>query len=432
VSDPLAYLLGLEQFGIKFGLGNIEAILGALEHPERAYRSIHIAGTNGKGSVTAMVEAALRAAGHRTGRYTSPHLVSLTERFGVDGQPIDEGELVEVAAHVRDLIEKLLASGTLEVHPTFFEATTAIAFEIFRRRSVDVAVIEVGLGGRLDATNVLHPVATAITSIGFDHEQYLGHSLGAIAREKAGIVKPAVPVVVGEMPAEAFDAIRAQAALVNAPLVRAREGVDVRVVDRESGRITMRTPAADYGELKLALRGAHQIENAIVAVRLLEVGAKVGLAVPSAAIARGLSEVRWPGRLELRTFPDGRSAILDAAHNPEGAAALASYLAAVRSAPLPIVFAAMRDKNVAEILRTLAPVASLFVLTRASTARSADPAALESIARRQAPDTAAVAAPTLASALARAWEASPTIVVAGSIFLLGDAYREWDGPAARS
>ena len=184
MTDPLSYLFGLGQFGIKFGLQNMFAIVGRLGHPERTFRSVHIAGTNGKGSVTAMVDAGLRAAGHRSARYTSPHLVDLTERFVIDGQAVAEDRMIAAVADVRAAIEELLAEGVLQAHPTFFEVTTAVAFELFRRAAVDIAVIEVGLGGRLDATNVIDPVMTAITSIAFDHQQYLGPSLADIAGGK--------------------------------------------------------------------------------------------------------------------------------------------------------------------------------------------------------------------------------------------------------
>src|SRR6185436_5400886 len=192
---PLEYLFGLELFGIKFGLDNIRALVASLGHPDRTFQSVHLAGTHGKGSVTAFVDAALRAAGHRAARYTSPHLVDLTERFAVDGKPVSQAELVAVIEHLRSRIEELIAAGTLQAQPTFFEVTTAAALELFRRAHVDVAVLEVGLGGRLDATNVITPRVTAITSIAFDHEKYLGRTLGEIAAEKAGIIKPGVPVV---------------------------------------------------------------------------------------------------------------------------------------------------------------------------------------------------------------------------------------------
>src|SRR6266851_4538841 len=177
---PLDWLFGLDQFGVKLGLDNINTLLDALGHPERAFRSVHVAGTNGKGSVTAMVDAALRAAGHRSARYTSPHLVDLSERFVIDGVRVERAPLVAAVGDLRDAVDRLRRDGALDVQPTFFEVTTAVAFELFRRAHVEVAVCEVGLGGRLDATNVLQPVATAITSIGLDHQQYLGTTLSAI------------------------------------------------------------------------------------------------------------------------------------------------------------------------------------------------------------------------------------------------------------
>jgi dihydrofolate synthase / folylpolyglutamate synthase len=219
-TDPLEWLFGLEQFGIKLGLDNITRLLDALGHPERAFRSVHVAGTNGKGSVTAMVDAALRAAGHRSARYTSPHLIDLSERFVIDGERIDGAALSAAVGDLRDVVDQLRGDGTLDVQPTFFEVTTAVAFELFRRARVEVAVCEVGLGGRLDATNVLQPEVTAITSIGLDHQQYLGTTLRDIALEKAGIVKAGVPVVVGRMgPA-------ARAAIVECARMRGAEVVD--------------------------------------------------------------------------------------------------------------------------------------------------------------------------------------------------------------
>ena len=197
--DDLSFLFRLEQFGIKFGLESIETLLARLGHPERTFRSIHIAGTNGKGSVTAMVDTALGRAGYRSARYTSPHLVDLSERFIVAGRPVDAAAIRSAAGDVRAAIESLRAEGALQALPTFFEATTALAFELFRRAGVEVAAVEVGLGGRLDSTNVIHPVASAITSIDFDHQQYLGSTLAEIAAEKAGIIKPGVPVIVGDV-----------------------------------------------------------------------------------------------------------------------------------------------------------------------------------------------------------------------------------------
>jgi dihydrofolate synthase/folylpolyglutamate synthase len=401
--DPLQYLFGLEQFGIKFGLENISAIVARLGHPERTFKSVHIAGTNGKGSVTAMVDTALRAAGHRSARYTSPHLVDLAERFVIDGRPIGHDALMATVADVRDAIDGLRADGSLEVQPTFFEVTTAVAFELFRRARVEVAVLEVGLGGRLDATNVVLPIATAIVSIGFDHQAYLGRTLREIAFEKAGIIKTGVPVVVGEMDPEALDSIVAVARDRHATLVE--------------------TAAGDVAGFRIGLAGAHQRGNAAVALRLLTILDGLGVAVPANAIADGLAHAEWPGRLDRRRLADGREALLDAAHNPAGAAALASYLDGEGGALRPLVFAAMRDKNVDAMFAALLPSVSHLVITRATHPRSADPAALAELAHRSAPELAITIEPSLDEALAIAWRLSPRIVVAGSIFLLGDVLK---------
>jgi dihydrofolate synthase/folylpolyglutamate synthase len=402
--NALEYLFGLEQFGIKFGLENISRIVERLGHPERAFRSVHIAGTNGKGSVTAMVDAGLRAAGYRAGRFTSPHLIDITERFVIDGHPVPTDALSAVVDDIRRAIDELRAEGVLEVQPTFFEVTTAAAFELFRRAGVDVAVLEVGLGGRLDATNVVAPIVTAITSIAFDHQTYLGSTLRQIAFEKAGIIKPAVPVVVGQLEAEA-------AAVINE-------------VARDRGATIIQASTDDVAGLILGLRGAHQRINAAVALRVLEVLSTQGLSITPASIAAGLLNPDWPGRLDLRRLADGREVLLDAAHNPAGAAALASYLKSAWDVPPPLVFAVMRDKDISTMLHTLLPVVSRLVATRASNPRSADPAGIVAQARAIAPDLPIAAEPSASSALAAAWCASPRIVVAGSIFLLGDVLRE--------
>jgi len=407
--DPLAYLFGLEQFGIKFGLDNIRAIVARLGHPEGAFRAVHIAGTNGKGSVTAMVETGLRAAGRRTARYTSPHLLTLNERFVIDGRPVDDRPLTSGIEDVREAVEALRAEGTLEVQPTFFEVTTAVAFELFRRASVEVAVIEVGLGGRLDATNVITPEVAAITSIAFDHQLYLGSSLSSIAREKAGIIKPGVPVVLGELNPEAATVIEE--------------------VARACGAEIFRTAASDLGDRLVALPGEHQRRNGAVAVRVLELLNARGIAVPREATEAAVGRVEWPGRLDWRRLADGRELLLDAAHNPAGAAALAAYLRSQPGPPLPLVFAAMRDKDVAGMFRELLPTVASLTVTRATNPRSADPNELARTAREIAPALPVAIEPSVPGALDVAFwsirgrdrQAGPKrIVVAGSIFLLGD------------
>ena len=401
--DPISYLLSLEQFGIKFGLDNIAALLDRLGHPERAFTSVHIAGTNGKGSVTAMVDAALRAAGHRSARYTSPHLIDLSERFVIDGTPVSQQALVAAVADLQRTAEALVRDGTLTAPPTFFEVTTATAFELFRRAGVSVAAIEVGLGGRLDATNVLQPAATAITSIALDHERYLGSTIEEIAFEKAGIIKSGVPVVVGDLPPAAVTVIDR--------------------VARERGAEVVRTAPLDVQGFTIGLAGTHQRSNAAVAVKLLDVVDRRGIAVPRAAVAHGLERPDWPGRLERRVLSGGREVLLDAAHNPAGAAALASYLTAQAGGPRPLVFGAMRDKDASGMFAALLPAVSHLILTRASIERSAEPSDLEAQARaiRDLPVTIEQSA---ARALETAWHISPRIVVAGSIFLLGDVMKE--------
>jgi dihydrofolate synthase/folylpolyglutamate synthase len=421
IEDPVDYLFSLEQFGIKFGLDNITALLEAIGHPERAFRSIHIAGTNGKGSVTAMLDAALRAAGHRTARYTSPHMVDLSERFVIDGRPVDRSTLGSAIAQVRRASEHLQATGALSGPPTFFETATAAAFDLFRQAEVAVAVCEVGLGGRLDATNVLTPMVSAITSIAFDHQRYLGDTLPEIAFEKAGIIKPGVPVVIGDISGPAGDVIERIARERGARLVRAHEGVRVNDlhIGRDDVRMRLATGAGEYGDLRVALAGRHQVDNAVLAVRILEVLTGLGITVPRQAVSAGLADVRWPGRLERIVLEDGRQLLLDAAHNPAGAAALASYLAAAGERR-PLVFGAMRDKDIPEMLRILAPEIAAVVMARASNRRSAEPAELADVARRIAPDLPVTIASTIDEALAAAWRISPHIIVAGSIFLLGD------------
>ena len=425
--DHLAYLFRLEQFGIKFGLENIETLLARLGHPERTFRSVHVAGTNGKGSVTAMVDTALGRAGYRSARYTSPHLIDLSERFVVNGTPVDAAAMRSAAGDVREAIEQLRTEGALQAPPTFFEATTALAFELFRRARVEVATIEVGLGGRLDSTNVIQPVASAITSIDFDHQQYLGSTLGEIAAEKAGIIKPGVPVIVGDVGPEAWDVIARVAAERGAELIRAGDGVEAaRLAPGAAGDnlFRLRTPVRDYGTVSLALRGAHQAANAIVAVRLLETLDSRGVAVPAAAVVAGLEQVSWPGRLERRTLSGGRELILDAAHNPAGASALASYLTSAGGMKPVLVFAAMRDKDARGMLQALLPAVDRVIVTRATNSRSADPDALAAEVRAVSPSTGVDVVASPVDALDAAWRISSRVVVAGSIFLLGDIMKE--------
>ena len=418
--DPLEYLLSLEKFGIKFGLANIQTLAAALGNPHTQFKTILVAGTNGKGSVTAMADCALRASGLKVGRYTSPHLVRLEERFAVDGVPVDTAALVERIEQMRGVIDELIATGSLESPPTFFEVTTAIAFEIFRRARVDVAVLEVGLGGRLDSTNIAQPIASAITSIDFDHEQYLGNTLAAIAAEKAGVIRRDIPVVVGPVPPEAREVIVSMCEMSGAQFIEADAGVSIQSTT-EDGRTSIRitTPMRDYGWVPLGLRGDHQVPNALVAVRLLE-ELERQLPLTPASIVAGLRNVRWPGRLQMIEVPGGRRVLLDAAHNPAGAWALASYLKREFPEPLPIVFGALRDKDVSLMLKALLPAASTLVMTQPDSPRAHTADELAAIARKLSPRAKIEVQPDPARALAQAWTHCPVVCAAGSIFLIGN------------
>jgi dihydrofolate synthase/folylpolyglutamate synthase len=414
MSSARAFLLSLETLGIKLGLEQVRALLAALGHPDRAFRSIVVAGTNGKGSVTAMVERALRADGYRTGRYTSPHLVALEERFAIDGVPISADELDRTAARVQS------ASACLPAPPSFFEATTALGLEVFRDRQIDIAVLEVGLGGRLDATNAVTPVAVAITSIDFDHEQYLGDTIESIAREKAGIIKPGALVVLAPNPAEVEQVVTEVCARQGAVLIRAESNENVHV-EMAEGRasLSLRTPRAHYSGLVLGLRGRHQVGNAVTAIRLLEALADVGMPVSTTAVRTGIEQVEWPGRLELLQTRLG-SVLIDGAHNPAGAAALASYLDDTYGRPLPLVVGVMADKNIDRILNALAPAASHFVFTAVASDRAARPHDLASRAGIVCPGVPCVGIVSPLQAVRHAHTLGDPVVVAGSLYLAGE------------
>jgi len=426
--NPLEYLFGLEYHGHKFGLDNIRLITDALERPQDAWPSVIVAGTNGKGSVCAMTAAALTAAGHRTGCYTSPHLVELRERYAIDGAWVETDELAGVIEDLRGVIDGLTLAGRLPATPTFFEVATAAAFEIFRRRRVNVAVLEVGLGGRLDATSIAPAAAGAITNIDLDHQQYLGDTLAAIAAEKAGIIRPGMTLVCGERRPEAFDVIAGACRDRGATLVRAWQGVTCAATSAGgASTIDLTTPARAYAPVTLALRGRHQVANAIVAVRLLEAIDASVVRVPASAVEAGLRGARWPGRLELIAVEGGRTVLLDAAHNSAGAETLADYLREAYPGGVPLVFGAVRDKDHAGMLRALLPCVSHLVLTAAPTPRSAAPEDLRAVAANMRPGPDVEVRPGLTiecvadpvEAMARAWAHGSGIAVAGSIFLLG-------------
>jgi len=398
------FLFSLERFGMKFGLANIARLCAALGHPEAAFPSIVVGGTNGKGSVTALVDAAVRAAGHRCARYTSPHLTRIEERFVIDGREVAPDALERAAAMVQEAAEALVASGALEALPTFFEATTAVAFVLFRDAGVPLAILEVGLGGRLDATNIVSPVMAAIVSIDFDHQAQLGHEITSIAAEKAGIIKPGIPVVCGPLPAEALAVIE-------------------RVCDERQARLIQTAAdgrlAARVADIPLALSGAHQRANAAVAMQLLDLidgDPGLRLPIPAQAIRTGFATAAWPGRLETFQW-NGCRVLIDAAHNPAGARALAAHLREVAPGGVTLVFGAMQDKAIAEMLAALAPAVASIICTTAASPRAAAAHDLAPLAARTVADVHAIADPF--EALRLACTHNRLVVVAGSIFLIG-------------
>lgn len=408
----LDYLRSRSELGKKFGLATIQALVEEMGHPERAYPTLLVAGTNGKGSVVAYVDAGLRASGLRVGRYTSPHLVRVHERIAVDGREISERELDHAIHAVRAAAGRLIARGRIKAHPTYFEALTAAAFFRFRRRRIDVGVLEVGLGGRLDATNVSDPLVSAIVSIDFDHEAFLGRTLGRIAREKAGVLRRGCEAILGPVPAGARRAILSVARRVEARITDAMAGVSI---EENGPRIDVRTPQHAYPAVRPML-GDYQVTNLAVALRLLEAARRAGLPVDLDAVPRGMNKVSWPGRLQ---WLGGRPRVLlDGAHNPAGARALARYLEHV--GPFVLVFGVMRDKDVRSMAEALFPLARYVVLTRAMSRRAATPAEIARRVGRLATRAHRVSDPARALVLARHLAGrGGTVVVAGSLYLVG-------------
>jgi dihydrofolate synthase / folylpolyglutamate synthase len=386
------YALGNEIKTAKLGLDRIRDVLAALDNPQNSFRSIHVAGTNGKGSTCAMIDAGLRTAGLRTGLFTSPHLIEPTERIVIDGMPVTRLQFERAF----DAVHKVAG----EPHPTYFETVTAMGFWLFRELGIETAVVETGLGGRLDATNILNPALTVITPIDFDHEIYLGNTIESIAQEKAGILKPGVPAIFARQRPEAEAVLSARAADLNIPVKRT-ENFEIRDL-----QLTAR--GSDFNGLHCPLAGEHQVENAIAAALALE---SLGVS------PRGIENAVWPGRLErISPNPD---IILDGAHNPAGARALGHYLERFyKNRKLWLIYGAMRDKAVDEIAGILFPLASELVLTAPDNARALRPEALRELAGRGR------IAPDIASALDLVREEvseDDAVVITGSLFLVGEA-----------
>ncbi len=404
-------LYALKARGVSFGIDRMRAFAATLGHPERAVPVLHVAGTNGKGSVVAMLAAILRAAGRRAGMYTSPHLVRLGERVQVDGVPLSEAEIMAYVAELEPKAAELELVMPGEA-PSFFEFMTAMAFLQFARRRCDAAVIEVGLGGRLDATNIVMPEVSVITSIGLDHCELLGDTVEKIAAEKAGIIKPGVPVVMGRLPAGAESVVRAIAAERGAPLRSVRE---------EFGEDVSRYPRA-------ALEGDYQRFNAATATLAARVVAG-RFGISEAHIAAGLADVAWPGRWQRSRLADGRLIVLDASHNPEGAEVLEGLLgrlvAQTGRAPV-VVTGVLGVARAKPLLETVARHAREIHLARPQQSRASSFEELEALVPREffarGGRMARGAVETLfpSAGVCAAGGPDDVIVVTGSIYLLGE------------
>jgi dihydrofolate synthase/folylpolyglutamate synthase len=392
----------------KFDLRNITLLAAALSNPHRAVPCAHIAGTNGKGSTAAFLASILQQAGLRTGLYTSPHLERINERIRADGEEVSDADFAAVFARVRGLIEEGLATGALAAHPTFFECITAMAFVHFAGRC-DFAVYEVGLGGRLDSTNIIAPAVCIITQIDFDHESFLGHSIAEIAAEKAGIIKPGVPVVCSAERSEARAVIERQARELNAPFTH---------LDDQPQR----------GDLQLVvpLPGRFQLRNARAAAAAARILAAQGFAgITDAAIERGIAATRWPGRLER--VQEDPAVYLDGTHNPAGARELAAFWQEhCAGQHIHLVYGAVRDKAVDEVAGLLFPPATTVILTAPRTARAISAATLAKITAHHATRVEVMAAPEDALERALALAApGDAVFVTGSLYLVGDLRLHW-------
>lgn len=413
----------------KFDLENIAVLAERLGHPERAYPSAHIAGTNGKGSTAAFLDSILRHAGYRTGLYTSPHLERINERIRVGGEEIPDADFGETFTRIHSLIEELLAEGSLRAHPTYFECVTAMAFEYFARRRIEVGVFEVGLGGRLDATNILKPDVCIITRIDFDHENFLGHSLLEIAAEKAGILKPGVPVVLADQHPEAREVILSRAKALGCPVVDAGAAYRIEAFRVEDGRARARvTENASGWAVQLApqLAGRFQMQNAVNAVAAARVLRDAGFAISDEGIQQGIANAEWPGRLEkLQSHPD---IYLDGAHNPGAGRELAAFWEEnFAGRRIFVIYGALRDKAVDEIAGILFPHAAEVIFTEPRTSRAISATQLAEIAAHHAAKSAIIAdaEQALDYALSQA-SAQDAIFVTGSLYLVGQIRHSWN------
>lgn len=422
--QALQYLLDLghETLAIKLGLRNIELLLASLGHPQKSYPSVQIAGTNGKGSTAVVLDSICAAAGIKAGVYTSPHLISITERIRIGGKEISRESFARQATVVQQAAETLLGEKHIEALPTFFEQVTAIALFGFREAEVELAILETGLGGRLDATSAACADLIAITSISLDHEKYLGETLEQIAAEKAAIIRPGVTAIIGPQPAEALEVIlrQCQRSDVKPSLAECRVEVESVMPDGRL-RATFETKQDRYEQLLVGLRGRHQFDNVSVAIRLAESLRDRGFVIPRSAVVSGIENANHPGRLEL--WPGSPAFLFDGAHNPAGARALREYLDEFVTVPVTLVFGAMEDKNLEQMASILFPAAKRLVITQPDNQRAAKVEILNKVAARLMEPQQIYSADSVADAIRIAKEITPAdelICVSGSLYLIGE------------
>ena len=429
-AQALDYLYHLQWHGIHPGLDRMRRLLALVGHPEKQFRSVHIAGTNGKGSTAAMVASVLMRSGYRTGLYTSPHLIDFSERIRISGVPIPAAEIVRLTGRLRGAVEA--GAPGLEPEITFFEFTTALAFLYFAESKIDLAVVEVGMGGRFDATNLLAPLVAAIVQIDLDHERYLGSTVLEIAGEKGGIIKERTPVVTGASQPEVLSLFETIARSKGSPLIRlgheisAEEPVSAGLEGEPLQRFTYR--GKKERQVEIALLGRHQIANAAVALGILEALQEKGIPLAEESIARGMKEARWAGRLEV--IQKRPLILLDGAHNRSGAKALGAFLAEIdpaRKGKHWLIAGIMKDKNIPEIFGPLLPWADEVVLTRPDIERAADPALLAGALKEGTRSIRFDHLPDAIGHVESRLRPEDTLVITGSLYTVGEAKAFFSG-----
>lgn len=421
-SEMLNWLFGLESFGIKLGLENMNMLLEKLGRPERTFRSIHVAGTNGKGSTSAFIASILNAEGYRTGLYTSPHFVQFEERIRINGQLISENEMLETAREVRRAAEELSREDGRLL--TFFEVTTGIAFLYFSRKHVDYAVIEVGLGGRLDSTNVIEPMLSVITHVALEHTAYLGNTLKAIAFEKGGIIKRGVPVITAEENREALEEIVSIAHQRQAELCIMRELLDLSVLENSWGELRLDViGSSEYSDVRSGLWGSYQLENIGLAVVAAEKLQQLGVYLSERSIKDGIANVNWKGRLQIAHA--AKEYVFDSAHNPDAMRALSSSIRDVTRENFTVVLGILSDKNIEEMMRHVRHFSRSVICVSPKTKRARPVSDILDCAARNRLEAASASSVAEGMEKANSGSGKERVIVAGSLFTVGEAMEWW-------